>query len=95
MLADQSGSRVDKYIHDPSGTLIKDPYSIPFQLPVGSNLAICRINQSHSSSSHKKILNHIYKPLFLLKADTRGNVYIGNLYEKLISNEKLCNQTGQ
>jgi serine/threonine protein kinase len=68
--------RKEKYIYDNRGKLIKDPYSIPFQLPKGISWPFREI-ASPIPVTRKKILNNFYKPQYRLKSDARGNVYKG------------------
>ncbi len=45
----------NKYIYNSSGQLIKDPYNIPFRLPVGVQMAFSRYGFSHSAAIQKSI----------------------------------------
>jgi len=70
---DITGEKKD-YIYDEKGELMKDPYSIPFRLPENITWPFQEL-ASPNTPEPKRILHQIYKPLFLLKSDVRGNVY--------------------
>jgi serine/threonine protein kinase len=72
----------ENYIHDSQGKLIKDPYSIPFQLLEGIKWPF----QTIVSSKHPKketVLQDKYKPMYVLKEDAKGSVRKGLYLEKL------------
>jgi serine/threonine protein kinase len=50
--------------------------SIPFQYPKGVNWPFSGL-ASPNLPAPKKVFKHIYKPLFVLKTDLKGNVYRG------------------
>ena len=78
----------EKYIYDQQGELIKDPYSIPFQLPNGVEWPFEQLT-SPTLPEPPKLLNHLYKILEVLKPDPRGNVFKG-LFVKNIFQVKNC-----
>jgi len=77
----------ERYIYDKSGNLIQDIPSIPFSLP--DQIQWPFTIKYKSSLPHKRYLDHIYKPLSVLKLDPRGNVFKG-LYLKGFLNIKKC-----
>ncbi len=83
---DATGNKI--YIYDQEGHLIKDSYFMPFQLPKSIFWPFSEL-RSISVANSKKLLKHIYKPISLLKADPRGNVYKG-IYLKGLFNVKKC-----
>lgn len=87
ILSDISGKR-SKYIYTHAGELIKDPYSIPFQMPEGIRWPFSDLCNPIVSSP-KKNLKGIYKPLSLLKEDIKGNVYKG-IYLKSLFRISNC-----
>jgi len=62
-----------EFIQDHTGALVKDSYTIPFQLPTGVTWPFGEIT-TFKPFAAKKILKGIYKPLSVLKSDTRGDV---------------------
>ncbi|MDO6433885.1 lanthionine synthetase LanC family protein [Flavitalea sp. BT771] len=88
LLTDANGNK-NEYLYDPAGKLIKDTYSIPFQPPHGINWPF-DVLASTVPKKPKTVLNHIYKPLFLLKPDiSKGDVYKG-IYVKSLFRVVQC-----
>jgi serine/threonine protein kinase len=71
----------EKYIYDLQGNLIKDPYAIPFQLPGGREWPFTSIAPIQPLPI-QTILQHRYRPMFLLKDDAKGTVRKGLYLEK-------------
>jgi serine/threonine protein kinase len=78
----------ERYIYDAEKNLIKDSYSIPFQLPDNIRWPFKDVTGPIPPSS-SKLLNHVYKLVDVLKADPRGTVFRG-LYVKWLFHVKLC-----
>lgn len=78
----------EKYIYDGNGQLIKDPFTIPFQLPEGVTWPFQQLT-APKLPEPPKLLNHIYKLIDILKPDARGNVFKG-LYVKNLFKVKQC-----
>jgi len=78
----------EKYIYDSSGQLVKDTYTIPFELPKGLKWPFTEI-KGLEIVKPKKNYKKIYKPVSVLKLDVRGNVYKG-LYLKSLFKIKNC-----
>ena len=72
MKLDEYG-KIDKYIYNSKGQLVKDSYNIPFRMPVGITWPFEKIDRPIVTTP-KKILNSRYWPVSILKADVRGNV---------------------
>jgi serine/threonine protein kinase len=66
----------EKYIYDIESKLVKDPYSIPFQMPKGIDWPFNEIAQVDAFIPPEKP-NKTYKLIELLKVDPKGNVYRG------------------
>jgi len=77
-----------KYIYNEQNQLIKDSYSIPFRLPNNIQWPFKDISDP-VLPNRPKLLNRVYKPLHILKADPRGNVFKG-LYVKSFFQVKHC-----
>lgn len=72
----------EQYIYNQKGELIRDPYSIPFELPEGINwpfFSIC----SAKVPKKETVLQDKYKPMEVLKEDAKGSVKKGLYLEKL------------
>jgi serine/threonine protein kinase len=78
----------EKYIYDGAGQLIKDSYSMPFQLPNGIHWPFGELTAPILPEPPKQ-LNRLYKPVDVLKIDPRGNVFKG-LYVKNLLQVKHC-----
>lgn len=78
----------EKYIYDIQGQLIRDPYSIPFLLPVGVQWPFGEL-VSYALPATKKTLRNVYKPISYLKTEPRGSVMLG-LYLKNLFRVKKC-----
>jgi len=73
MIEENNGKKC-KYIHDVDGNLVKDPYSIPFQLPTGISWPFAKLAECKPIPV-KKIMKNTYKTLSCMKYDSKGNVY--------------------
>ena len=72
ILTDAEGLR-DKYLYDFTGNLIKDEYTVPFELPNGREWPFVQI-KPYKPNSPKKIIHQFYKPISVIKPDAKGNV---------------------
>ena len=87
MLSDAAGKE-DRYIYDPAGNLIPDKYTSPFALPEGIEWPFGNF-ASPLPAPRKKVFHEIYKPISLLKSDSKGDV-IKALYLKHYFFVKWC-----
>lgn len=76
----QGGVEV-KVVYDSQGQIYKDPISIPFYLPEGIHWPFSKIT-SPKVPSKQTILQNRYKPMYILKEDTKGSVRKGLYLEK-------------
>ncbi|HVU56045.1 MAG TPA: lanthionine synthetase LanC family protein [Puia sp.] len=70
-----------KHIYDAKGTLIKDPYNIPFKMPENVQWPFNDIT-TPTPSAPRKLLNYAYYPLYTLKPDVKGNVLRALYFKK-------------
>lgn len=78
-----SNGKEEAFIYTPEGELVKDGIDIPFILPKNIVWPFGKL-ATHDVPPTKKILKHIYRPVSLLKADARGNVYKGLYLKSLL-----------
>jgi serine/threonine protein kinase len=74
VLQRDDSNKEDKYIYNIKGELVKDPYSMPFQLPEGIYWPFEGMG-TPVASKPRKIIHNFYKKTGTLKDDVRGNVY--------------------
>jgi len=67
------GGNQENMIHDCSGNLVKDHYTIPFKLSNGISWPFSTIAPPEAPKE-ETILQDRYKPISILKEDARGNV---------------------
>jgi serine/threonine protein kinase len=72
----------EKFIYDPKGNLVKEPLSIPFQLPQGISWPFSDL-ASPIPSKKNTVLQDRYKPIAVLKEDAKGAVRKGLWLEKI------------
>ena len=84
-----NGQARDEYcIYDKEGRLTKNTYTIPFEISNWLSWPFGEIT-SEKVPDIKKTLKHIYKPLTVLKYDTKGSVFKG-IYLKNIFRTAEC-----
>jgi serine/threonine protein kinase len=81
MIVNQAGIE-EPYIYDLQGNLVREPYSLPFQLPKGITWPFGAIT-SPEAPKKETVLQDKYKPMAFLKEDPKGNVRKGLYLEKL------------
>lgn len=84
----QPSGAPDRYYQDKDGKLVRDSYTIPFQVPAGVSWPFNQISPPRGMRP-KKILDARCKPLSIIKADARGNVTKG-IYLKGLFRVKDC-----
>ncbi|MBN8856222.1 MAG: protein kinase [Sphingobacteriales bacterium] len=88
VMVETKAGRKEPHIYMPDLTLVPDTEQIPFQLPAWVRWPFERLAAAEPPKP-KKVLNHFYRPVVLLKEDVRGNVYKG-LYLKSLLRVKDC-----
>jgi serine/threonine protein kinase len=73
----------EKFIYDLEGRLVQDIYAIPFSMPTGLQWPFETITPL-TCSPNKKTLKGIYKPIRLLKSDSKGHVIKALFLKKTI-----------
>ena len=88
ILIEEPNGKKAKYIYDHAGELVRDSYAIPFKIPANITWPFSEIT-TPVAYSIKKVLNDKYKPVFYLKNDTKGNVFLA-LYLKGFILPRYC-----
>lgn len=77
IIMEDSKGKKTKYIYDSSGQLMRDPYTVPFQLPVGRSWPFDGLTTSDIPQRKRIVLKNKYTPLFFMKRDVKGHVLKG------------------
>lgn len=75
--------RKERYIYDSIGNVVRDEYTIPFQLPEGIKWPFYGICDFKVVKRTNGVLKHKYRSISTLKADARGNVFKGVYFKRL------------
>ncbi len=87
VMADAAGKKT-RFIYNSKGNLIPDTYTFPFTMPAEIEWPFTFI-KTPVVGKLKSILHHIYRPVYKLKTDAKGDV-IKAIYLRQIFRLKWC-----